>query len=80
MSLLILAGLNKHAYFSQFNEPAYLRAEDLIHLVIEYALETRPSSDSEAATMYKLKDQTSNMRTGQSFENKELVFLAGLSS
>ena len=38
---------------------------------------TRPSSDSEAATMYKLKGQSSNMRTGQSFENKELVCLAG---
>ena len=25
---------------------------------------TRPSSDSEAATMYKLKGQSSNMRTG----------------
>ena len=40
--------------------------------------ETRPSSDSEAATMYKLKGRSSNMRTGQSFENKELVRLAGL--
>ena len=29
---------------------------------------TRPSSDSEAATMYKLKGQSSNMRTGQSFK------------
>ena len=27
---------------------------------------TRPSSDSEAATMYKLKGQSSNMRTGPS--------------
>ena len=31
---------------------------------------TRPSSDSEAATMYKLKGRSSNMRTGKSFENK----------
>ena len=29
---------------------------------------TRPSSDSEAATMYKLKGQSSNMRTGQGFK------------
>ena len=41
---------------------------------------TRPSSDSEAATMYKLKGQSSNMQTGQSFENRELVRLADLSS
>ena len=42
--------------------------------------QTRPSSYSEAATMYKLKGQSSNMRTGQSFENKELIRLADLSS
>ena len=42
--------------------------------------ETRPSSDSEAATMYKLKGQSSNKRAGQSFENRELVGLADLSS
>ena len=41
---------------------------------------TRPSSDSEAATMYKLKGQSSNMRTGQRFENRELVRLADPSS
>ena len=41
---------------------------------------TRPSSDSEAATMYKLKGQSSNMRTGQSFEHRELVRLADPSS
>ena len=29
---------------------------------------TRPSSDSEAATMYKLKGKSSNMRTGQGFK------------
>ena len=29
---------------------------------------TRPSSDSEAATMYKLKGESSNMRTGQGFK------------
>ena len=29
--------------------------------------------NSEAVTMYKLKGQSTNMRTGQSFENKELV-------
>ena len=28
---------------------------------------TRPSSDSEAAIMYKLKDQSSNLRTGKGF-------------
>ena len=30
--------------------------------------QTRPSSDSEAATMYKLKGKSSNMRTGQGFK------------
>ena len=30
--------------------------------------QTRPSSESEAATMYKLKGQSSNMRTGQGFK------------
>ena len=39
-------------------------------------VETRPSSDSEAATMYKLKGQSSNMQTVQSFKNKKLVCLA----
>ena len=38
---------------------------------------TRPSSNSEAVTMYKLKGQSSNIQTGQSFKNKELVCLAG---
>ena len=38
---------------------------------------TKPSLDSEAGTKYKLKGQSSNMQTGQSFENKELVCLAG---
>ena len=32
-------------------------------------VKTRPSSDSEAATMYKLKGQSSNMQTGRSFEH-----------
>ena len=41
---------------------------------------TRPSSDSEAATMYKLKGQSSNMQTGQSFQHRELVYLADPSS
>ena len=36
-----------------------------------------PLLDSAATTMYKLKGQSSNMRTGQGFENKELVCLAG---
>ena len=31
-------------------------------------LKTRPSSDSEAVTIYKLKGKSSNMRTGQSFK------------
>ena len=33
-----------------------------------FNLKTRPSSDSEAATMYKLKGQSSNMRTGQGYK------------
>ena len=41
---------------------------------------TRPSSNSEAVTMYKLKGQSSNMRTGRSFEHRELVRLADPSS
>ena len=40
----------------------------------------RPSSNSEAATMYKLKGQSLNRRTGQGFKQKELVRPAGLSS
>ena len=43
-------------------------------------LATRPSSDSEAATMYKLKGKSSNKRTGQGFKWKELVCPAALSS
>ena len=42
-----------------------------------YVYKTRPLLDSEAATMYELKAQSSNMQTGQSFKNKELVCLAG---
>ena len=42
----------------------------------ECIMNTRPLLDSDAATMYKLKGQSSNMRTSQSFENKELVCLA----
>ena len=38
---------------------------------------TRPSSDSEAATMYKLKGQSLNMSTGQGFKYRELVRPAG---
>ena len=38
---------------------------------------TRLSSNSEAITMYKLKGQSSNMQTVQSFKNKELVCPAG---
>ena len=37
-------------------------------------------ADSEAATINKLKKKPSNMRTGQSFENRELVPLADLSN
>ena len=40
----------------------------------------RPSSDSEAATMYKLKGQSLNRRTGQGFKCKELVRPAGPSN
>ena len=42
--------------------------------------QTRLSSDSEAATMYKLKGQSLNMRTGQGFKYRELVRPAGPSS
>ena len=40
----------------------------------------RPSSDSEAGTMYKLKGQSLNRRTGQGFKYKELVRPADLSN
>ena len=52
-------------------------AQSPIPIKVSAHTKTRPSSDSEAATMYKLKGQSSNMRTGQSFVNKELVCLAG---
>ena len=41
---------------------------------------TRPLSDSEASTIYKLKYQSSNMQTGQGFKYRELVCPAGPSS
>ena len=41
---------------------------------------TRLSSDSEAATMYKPKGQSSNMQTSQGFRYRELVRPAGQSS
>ena len=41
---------------------------------------TRPSSYLEAATIYKLRVQSLNILTGQSFKNRELVHPAGLSS
>ena len=41
-----------------------------------FSLNTRYSPDLEAATMYKLKGQSSNMQTGQSFKNNKLVRLA----
>ena len=41
---------------------------------------TRSQLDSEAATMYKLKGQSLNMRTGQGFKLRELVHPPGLSS
>ena len=43
-------------------------------------LQTRPSSDLEAATMYKLKGQSSNKQTGQGYKYRELVRPAGPSS
>ena len=38
--------------------------------------ETRPSSDSEAATMYKLKGKSSNLRTGQGFKTRLRLFFS----
>ena len=35
---------------------------------MKIAKQTRPSSDSEAVTMYKLKGQSLNKRTGQGFK------------
>ena len=47
---------------------------------ISVTILTRPSSDSEAVTMYKLNGQSLDMRTGQGFKYKELVPVAGQSS
>ena len=46
---------------------------ELILFWVEYVYlfnrtKTRPSLDSEAVTMYKLKGKSSNMRTGQGFK------------
>ena len=41
---------------------------------------TRPSLDSEAATIYKLKGQSSDIRTSQGFKYRELVRPASPSS
>ena len=38
------------------------------HFEATYSKKTRPSSDSEAATMYKLKGKSSNMQIGQGFK------------
>ena len=38
------------------------------HILEQGQKTTRPSSDSEAATMYKLTGKSSNMRTGQGFK------------
>ena len=38
------------------------------HFHFPFGSKTRPSSDSEAATMYKLKGKSSNMQTGQGFK------------
>ena len=43
-------------------------------------IETRPLSDSEAATIYKLKGQSLNMQTHQGFKYRKLIHQAGLSS
>ena len=59
-----------------FIKEAYKPSPILIFQVIW--TKTRPSSDSEAATIYKLKEKSLNMRTGQDFKSKELVRPAGL--
>ena len=62
------------------NKDLYISIHE-VHNQLDFIQEqTRPSSDSEAATMYKLKGQSSNMQTGQSFETRELVRLDDLSS
>ena len=53
------------------------RIEKILEEIIET---TRPPSDSEAVTMYKLKGKSSNMQSSQGFKWKELVRPAGLSS
>ena len=68
--------------FSVFEHGGYFYSENPISRVkvSEGIKITRPSSNSEGVTMYKLKGQSSNIQTGQSFKNKELVCLAGPSS
>ena len=54
-----------------------------VHLnqfTLTISIQTKPSSDSEAATVYKLKGQSSNMQTGQGFKYREMVRPAGLTS
>ena len=73
-----LRGVSKN----QWNFPRFGRIGQLGNDIIleDNKRKTRPLSDSEAATMYKLKRKSSNMQTGQGFKYKELVHPAGPSS
>ena len=48
----------------KFELPKYFGVQKNLGLKRVMGPKTRPSSDSEAATMYKLKGQSSNIRTG----------------
>ena len=52
-----------------FLDPRKIKSQGYLDQIESWTQgQTRPSSDSEAATMYKLKGKSSNMQTGQSFK------------
>ena len=70
--ILIVFSVFKHGglYFYSENPISRVKVSEGLKI-------TRPSSNSEAVTMYKLKGQSSNIQTGQTFKNKKLVCLVG---
>ena len=62
--ILIVFSVFEHGgllYFYSENPISHVKVSEGLKI-------TRPSSNSEAVTMYKLKGQSSTMRTGQSFK------------
>ena len=64
------SSLDKSAYITKESD---LRFWLLVARTPYRRIKTRPSSDSEAETMNKLKGQSSNMQTGQDFYYGELI-------